>query len=129
MFRWVLILVLLGQTWLPTVGGTCQHPEKEFSARRQPACCQTRESQPPACCRMSHIDNLSSNPESQSPVGSQPCCGCCLMTAPLFLNSDRVELPLDSTFCDVISYRSVLIGISLVPTTPPPDVWVSLPVT
>lgn len=125
MFRCLLILVLILQTGTARSRGDCRAPQGA-----QPTCCQvsgprTHQSSTPTCCRRHSEDDPKAHPSNSEQGGlHQPCCGCCHV-APIALlanQSPTREPELQVDFQSLVDES--MIGLSLLPSTPPPNLLV-----
>ena len=122
MFRWLLILLFVGQTGLPRMG-TCRGDDMQPS--QTDSCRMVSVERVPSCCRAQvsgHGDqrvNPGSSPKSDCGEHRR-CCGCCVTSVVYCLLPD-VKVRAEWSSCDRVDVGGQsLSGIAGDPQTPPP---------
>ena len=122
MLRWLLIVVLLCQTGSPRSRGECQ-----TQTGPQAVCCSVssahaQPASPRSCCRHHSNDVPTADQSSSDDCGTErPCCGCCqVIPVAILVDSAPTLEPATLEGCLPVM-DDLMIGISLVPSTPPPN--------
>ena len=122
MFRWLLILLFVGQAGLPRMG-TCRG--EDMQASQTDSCRLASVERVPSCCR-THVSGqgdpqANQGPSSKSDCGEhRRCCGCCV-TSVVYCLLPETMFRSESVCCDRVELGGQsLHGIVGDLLTPPP---------